>query len=212
VTSLAMIGASGRIGRAIAEEAVARGHEVRALVRAGGSGLPEGVTPVEVDLLDPLAVAAAVDGCAALISAFRPTDGDFASYRLVANSLVGAARALGSRAPRLVIVGGAGSLRHPAGGMLVEALPEDDERRPEMLGQVAALRRYRAVDDVDWAYASPSRTIEPGVRTGAYRLGGDDPLVGPDGLSRISYADYAVALVDEAETPRHVRTRFTVGY
>ncbi len=54
--------------------------------------------------------------------------------------------------------------------------------------------------------------IEPGERTGRYRLGGDDPLVGPDGRSRITYDDYAVALLDEAEAPRHDRTRFTVGY
>jgi putative NADH-flavin reductase len=208
---IAVIGATGRIGSAIAQEALHRGHDVVALVRDGGAG-PDGATAITIDLRDPTSVADAVAGSDAVISAFRPRDGDFGSYRAVAETLIGALRGLGEDAPHLVVVGGASSLNHPDGGILVEALAPDDERRPEMLGQVETLRFLRTVGDVAWAYASPSRKIEPGERTGSYRLGGDDVLVGPDGTSRISYGDYAIALVDEAERRAHAGRRFTVGY
>ena len=64
---------------------------------------------------------------------------------------------------------------------------------------------------MNWAYLSPAALLEPGERTGAYRLDGDDLVVGADGTSRISMEDLAVALLDEAERPRHHRARFTVG-
>lgn len=76
-------------------------------------------------------------------------------------------------------------------------------------GQLAA---YRAESEVDWAYLSPPALLEPGPRTGRYRLGADDLFVDESGTSRITNADLAVALLDEAERPKHHRVRFTVGY
>ncbi len=116
----------------------------------------------------------------------------------------------GEDAPPLVVVGGVGSLRDAEGRLLLERVPE--ERRAENVGQKAALDFYRTVSDVRWTYVSPPGRIEPGERCGTYRVGVDELLVGADDVSAISMEDYAVALVDEIETPRHVGRRFTVGY
>ena len=75
-----------------------------------------------------------------------------------------------------------------------------------------ALNRLRAEPALDWTFLSPSAVIAPGERTGKFRLGKDEVLIGPDGKSRISIPDYAIALVDELERPGHIRQRFTVGY
>ncbi len=90
--------------------------------------------------------------------------------------------------------------------------PED--YKPDALGQFQALDAYRALgDDVTWTYLSPPPVhFAPGERTGRYRTGLDRPVVGDDGHACISYEDYAVALVDEIENPRHLNRRFTVGY
>jgi len=74
------------------------------------------------------------------------------------------------------------------------------------------LNRLRAERELDWTFLSPSRDFPSGDRTGKFRLGGDDLLVGADGRSWISKEDYAIALLDEVEHPRHSRQRFTVGY
>jgi putative NADH-flavin reductase len=70
----------------------------------------------------------------------------------------------------------------------------------------------RAEAGVDWAYLSPAALLEPGERTGNYRLGTDELLVDAEGNSTISMEDLAVALLDEAEQPKHHRTRFTAAY
>ncbi|MGA7610618.1 MAG: NAD(P)-dependent oxidoreductase, partial [Xanthobacteraceae bacterium] len=76
----------------------------------------------------------------------------------------------------------------------------------------SALNALRAEPSLDWTFLSPSAVIAPGERTGKFRLGKDTVLIGADGKSRISIPDYAIALVDELENPRHIRQRFTVGY
>jgi uncharacterized protein len=78
-------------------------------------------------------------------------------------------------------------------------------------GHRDALNTYRLSDRL-WTYLSPAEQIYPGERTGRFRIGGNQPVVDADGQSRISYEDCAVAIIDEAELPRHVQRRFTVGY
>ena len=80
------------------------------------------------------------------------------------------------------------------------------------VAQKAALDYYRTVKDVSWTYFSPAMQISPGTRTGKFRLGGDQIVKDAQGQSRISIEDYAVAMIDEAEKPAHVRQRFTIGY
>ena len=140
-------------------------------------------------------LAAGKDVIVSAVGSARAKDPDTTLYRKAAESLVGALRKLGEKAPRLLVVGGAGSLLNKEGVMLLERLPP--ERRPESLGQKAALDYYRTVSDVQWTYFSPAGRIEPGERTVKFRLGEDQVVVDERGESRISTEDYAVAMIDD---------------
>jgi putative NADH-flavin reductase len=113
-----------------------------------------------------------------------------------------------------LVVGGAASLTVPGsdGTTVVDGPDFPVELRPIALACAEQLEVVRGSDDVDWVYLSPPAVLEPGVRTGRYRVGRDELLVGADGASYISMEDFAVALIDEVEQRRHSRTRFTVGY
>ncbi|NJO12319.1 MAG: NAD(P)-dependent oxidoreductase, partial [Gammaproteobacteria bacterium] len=123
---------------------------------------------------------------------------------------VEALRSLGDTAPRLIVVGGVGSLQDASGALVLERVPA--ARKPEHLGQKAALDFYRTVEDVRWTYVSPPAVIAPGERTGRYRTALDELVRDEQGNSRISMEDYAVALLDEVESPRHIGRRFTAAY
>ena len=110
------------------------------------------------------------------------------------------------------MVGGAGSLEVAPGQRLVDQPFFHAEWKPEALGGAAFLEALRAEPDLDWTFLSPSALFVPGERTGVFRLGDDQLLTAADGKSSISFEDYAVALVDELETPQRRRRRFTVGY
>jgi putative NADH-flavin reductase len=125
-------------------------------------------------------------------------------------ALVEAARAAGVR--RLVIVGGAGSLEVAPGQAVVDQPGFPEAVVAEARAHSDALDFYRTVDDLDWTYISPAADIAPGARTGVFRLGGDQLLTDEHGNSRISAEDYAIALVDELETPAHPRARMSVAY
>jgi uncharacterized protein len=105
-----------------------------------------------------------------------------------------------------------GSLEVAPGVQLVDSGAIPDEWKPGVLGLREALYLLRAEPDLEWTFLSPSATIAPGERTGRFRLGTDQLLMDADGQSRISVEDYAVAMVDELEDPKHIRMRFTVGY
>ena len=128
--------------------------------------------------------------------------------------LIATVRAAG--VPRYLVVGGAGSLEvalgdFPLGLLLIDAPNFPEAYKPEAAAGCVFLDLLRAEDQLDWTFLSPSALFEPGERTGKFRLGGDALLVGEHG-SRISFEDFAVALVDEIERPAHHRQRFTVGY
>jgi putative NADH-flavin reductase len=106
----------------------------------------------------------------------------------------------------LVFVGGAGSLRSESGLRLVDLPDFPAEWRPAALVLAATLDVLRAAGDVNWTFFSPAPVIAPGERTGRYVLGTDEPVGG-----QVSIEDYAVALVDELEQPKHERARFTVA-
>jgi putative NADH-flavin reductase len=113
---------------------------------------------------------------------------------------------------RLLVVGGAGSLEVRPGVALLDTPEFPAAAKEEATRGKAALNALRAENGLDWTFLSPSAVIGPGERTGKFRLGGDALLVGTDGKSRISIPDYAIAMVDELENPRHVQRRFTAGY
>ena len=200
---IALIGASGNVGKRILNELVSRNHQVTAIVR-DPSKVPAqaGVTAVRGDVSDPASLAALLKGHDAVVSSVRFLDSDPAR-------LVDAVRAAGVK--RYLVVGGAASLFVAPGKRLLDQPDFPDAYKAEATAGAAFLDALRGVADLDWTFISPSAMFVPGERTGRFRLAKDELLVSEKG-STISYEDFAVALVDEIERPAHVRQRFTVGY
>ncbi|MBG7621713.1 NAD(P)-dependent oxidoreductase [Herbaspirillum sp. AP02] len=201
---IALIGASGNVGSRIVDEALRRGHNVVAIARnAGQLAQRTGVTVVAADVKDAAGLASAIKGADVVVSSGR-----FTSFG--AADLLPAVKAAGVK--RLAIVGGAGSLEIAPGKALIDTPEFPEEYKPEASGGRDFLNALRGEQELEWTFLSPSALFIAGERTGQFRLGQDQLLVGADGKSWISYEDFAVALLDELEQPKHVRTRFTVGY
>ena len=114
-------------------------------------------------------------------------------------------------AARYLVVGGAASLEVAPGKRLLDHPDFPEIYRAEATRGAETLAYLRSIDDLDWTFLSPSAMLVPGDRTGTFRLGKDELLTGENGSS-ISFEDYANAMVDEVESPKHIRQRFTVGY
>lgn len=212
---IGVIGGNGMIGQRIVREALGRGHHVTAIVRDPSrvDATHERLQLRQGDVLDKAQISRLIAGQDVVVSAVgsaRAKTPEPSLYRETAESLVSVLRGLGEQAPSLIVVGGVGSLKNASGQLLLELVPP--ERKPEHLGQKAALDYYSTVHDVSWTYVSPPGIIKPGERTGVFRLGDDTLVVNDKGESLITMEDYAVAIVDEAENPRHAGRRFTVGY
>jgi putative NADH-flavin reductase len=211
---IAVIGAAGNIGRRIVREALDRGHQVTAVGRHAPKQDPDDakLSTAVADVTNPDEVANVVQGHDAIVSAVGPAhDGSQPTF------LVDAARALmdgarRGRVKRLVTVGGAGSLFVSPGLQLVDTPTFPAAWKGVANAHRDALGVFRAVVDLDWTYVSPAAFIEPGTRTGKFRIGGDDLLVDASGQSKISMEDFAIAIVDELEQPRAIRRRITVAY
>ncbi|WP_042374376.1 NAD(P)-dependent oxidoreductase [Streptacidiphilus neutrinimicus] len=215
MAKIAVLGARGAIGSRIVTEALSRGHQVTAVVRDPAVySAVEGVTAVRAgDALDPASVASVAAGQDVLVSAIGGGDGPghAALIEPAAQSLVQGLRGLGADAPRLIAVGGAGSLETAPGVKVWDAPGLPDWLLQIIHAHGDAQAYYNTVDDVTWTVLSPAGLIQPGERTGAYRTGTEQLVVDADGESRISTEDYAVALVDEIERPANLGRRFTVG-
>lgn len=214
---LVVFGATGNVGRAVAAEALRRGHTVVGVVRdpAATPASDAGVTLVAGDATDAASVAAVARGADAVVSAIspRPNARGLAAPSLVANAraLVAGLRDAGVR--RVLYVGGAGSLEVAPGQALMDQPGFPDAYRAEAVQGRDALAVWRSeAAGLDWTYLSPAAEIGPGERTGTYRTTGDAFLADDAGRSRISFADYAVAVLDELEHSRHVGRRFGVAY
>lgn len=210
---IALIGASGFIGSTLRDEALRRGHAVTALV-----GHPErlqpapGLTARRADVMDTDALAQALRGHDAVLSAFsgHAQQDIYAYYMQGFHSILDAVKVAG--VPRFLIVGGAASLETAPGKLLFDSPDFPEAYRPTAQGALDALRALRREDTLDWTMLSPAAEIFPGERSGAFRLGGDALLADGEGRSRISTGDYAAAMIDELETPAHSRQRFCVAY
>jgi len=211
--NIALIGATGFIGSALREELLARGHRVTAIV-SHPEKLPAAahLTAVACDVADTAALAAKLRGHDAVMSAFSGhAQSDVEGYYVKGiRSIIAAAKEAGT--PRLLVVGGAGSLEVAPGQQLLDTPGFPAAYRGSAEGARQALLLLRDEPHLNWTMLSPSAVIAPGERTGRFRLGGDQLLSDPKGESRISVQDYAAAFVDELEKPAHVRRRFTVGY
>ena len=204
MSKIAIIGATGRAGSQLLEEALRRGHTVTAIARnTGAIAARPGLTVKQVDALDAAALQQAVSGNDVVISAAH-----FAT--LPAADVIGPVKQAGVK--RLLVVGGAGSLLLPGGGRLIDSEGFPAEYKVESAAGAAFLDTLRQEEVLDWTFLSPSAEFVETERTGTFRLGQNDLLVSSEGRSWISFADFAIALIDEVETPKHSRQRFTVGY
>lgn len=214
---IALIGATGFVGAAVLQELLSRGHEVSALVRSPEKlAARAGLTPVRVDVRDAAAVATAVHGADAVISAYNPgwnAPELYAEFMRGHDAIVDGVKRAGLH--RLLVVGGAGSLYVSPGVQFVDTLAFLDHVPPNIVPGARAARdaltALRGETTLDWSLISPPAALAPGERSGRYRVGGDDLLFAGDAPAGISVADLAVAIVDEIEQPRHVRQRFTVA-
>lgn len=210
---IALIGATGYVGSKLLDEALARGHAVTALVtRPEKLAERAGVTAVKSDVLDEAALAEQLRGMDAVITAFSGhAQADVLDYFLQGfRAIVAATKAAG--VPRLLAVGGAGSLEVAPGVQLVDTPEFPAQWKGTAEGARQALALLREESDLDWTMLSPAAHLEPGTRTGKFRLGTDALLVDDEGHSRISLEDYAVAMIDELERPAHRQARFAVAY
>jgi putative NADH-flavin reductase len=214
---IVLFGATGNIGQRITAEALRRGHQVVGVVRD-----PERVqspdprvTLVKGDATDASSVARVSQGADVIVSAISPRPN---ARGLPAPSLSVAAKALldGARkatVKRLLAVGGAGSLELAPGKRLMDAPGFPEAYKAEAKEGSDSLDVYRSQGKgLDWTFLSPAAEIHPGERTGKYRMTSDQFLTDDKGKSSISYEDYAVALLDELERPKHAGKRFGVAY
>lgn len=210
--NVVVFGATGMIGAAVVTELLDRGHRVTAVGRHGGGPTDRpGLTAAVGDVTDPASVTELVQGADAVVTAVRPAPGE-GPDRVVsaARTLVAALPAAGVH--RLLVVGGAGGLQVAPGVRVVDDPGFDPAYRPFSLAHVDALAVYvAAATCLDWTMVCCPRLIEPGERTGRYRVGGEQLLSDDAGLSRISTADYALALVHELEQAAHPRARISVA-
>jgi putative NADH-flavin reductase len=203
--NIALIGASGNIGSKITEELLSRGYNVTAIARNPEKvDASERVTPVAGDILQPQQLAETLKGHDAVICAasFIPNESE---------KLLEAIRLSGVN--RYLMVGGAASLLNEDGIKVWETLEGLPDGVMNYIQEgMRALDLLKEADDFDWTFLSPAVVIGPGERTGKFRLGKDNVVADDNGESKISYDDYAIALVDELEQGNNIKARFTLGY
>ena len=210
---VAIIGASGFIGSYVRDEALARGHQVTAIVRH-----PEKITVqdprlnvVKADILegrlDELVKGhdAVISGYSAGRSSSRVYDEQIEGYK----AIISAVKKSGIK--RLLVVGGASTLEVSPGVQLIDTM-SPEQITQGMLATREMLYMLRKEKELEWTFLSPAATIAPGERTGHYRVGKDELVKNKEGESKVSTRDYAVAMLDELENPQHIRERFTIAY
>ncbi|MFC5862631.1 NAD(P)-dependent oxidoreductase [Acidicapsa dinghuensis] len=207
---VALYGATGKAGSRILAELLSRGHQVTAVVRTPSKlATQPSLTVVQGDVSSAEAIAAKIKGFDAVIDSFGPPADDTDQVITVTQHFVDAVTQ--AEVPRLIVVGGAGSLEVAPGVTVISSGHIPAQWLPIAVSHDKALALLKK-SDINWTYFSPAGFFEPGERTGKFRLGKDQLIVGSDGASRISLEDYAIALVDELEKPQNERARFTIGY
>ncbi|MBP1996623.1 NAD(P)-dependent oxidoreductase [Paenibacillus eucommiae] len=206
---IGIIGATGKAGSLITKEAISRGHEVTAIVRDASKLTEQAAAVLEKDV-------------------FQLTSDDLNSFDVVVNAFGGspgkehlhveAGRILiealtGAPNTRLIVVGGAGSLFVDEAQTLrvLDTAEFPKEYLATAQNQGENLKDLQKADNLKWTFISPAAFFDPqGKRTGAYQKGKDNLMVNSKGQSYVSYADYAIAVLDEIENPQHINERFTL--
>ena len=207
---IALYGATGKAGSRILAELLSRGHQVTAIARNPGKLTAQpGLNIVEGDVSSVEAIAGKIKGADAVVSSYGPPAYDTDQLLPATQNLIDAVKK--TDVPRLIVVGGAGSLEVAPGVTIIESGHLPQEWLAIAVSHANVLKMIQA-SDINWTYFSPAAFFEPGERTGKFRLGKDALIADEKGNSRISLEDYAIALVDELEKPQHERQRFTIGY
>ena len=204
---LAVVCANGKAGKLIVKEALNRGLDVTAVVRGGNQ--TEAAQVIRKDLFR--LTADDLKGFDVVIDAFGAWTEDTLPQH--STSLKHLCDVLSGTDTRLLVVGGAGSLYvNPEHTACVADGPDfPDAFRPLAAAMAKALGELRARGDVKWTYLSPAGDFQAdGERTGQYILGGEELTLNARGESVISYADYAIAMVDEAVSGSHIQQRISV--
>lgn len=213
---IVLIGANGFVGSAILNEALNRGIKVTAVVRNPDSIKISNtnLTIVKADVSNADKVAELSTGFDTVISAYNPGWRNPNIYKdtlKVYPQILEGTKKAGVK--RLLIVGGAGTLFVAPGLTVMDsgAIPSEIMDGVKSLAEFY-LNTLLNEKEIDWVFFSPAGIIEPGERTGNYRLDKDNLILDKKGESKISVQDYAKAMIDEFETPAHHKERFTIGY
>ena len=205
---IVLYGASGNAGTRILRELQSRGHDVTAAVRHPEK-LPANTRSIRDDLANVDQIARTIAGADAVVSAYAPPQADPDQVVAVTERQIAAVRKAG--VPRLLVVGGAGSLEVAPGVTLLASGHVPEAWVPIVTSHAKALNILKA-SDINWTYFSPAAFFEAGERTGKFRLGKTNLIADDKGNSRISFEDYAIALADELEKPAHERSQMSIGY
>ena len=211
---VAIIGATGFVGRRVVDEALARGLQVTAIARQK-KDLPDNanLTIAQGDVADGPWLAQQLAGHDVVISAYNP---GWAEADLYEKTAKGAQQILAavkqSAVKRLLYVGGAGSLEVAPGVELVDTPQFPENIRPGAQAVRDLRNALKKETQLDWTYLSPAALLEPGKRTGQFRLGTTQLLMKGDAPANISVEDLAVAIIDEVEKPQFIKAQFTAAY
>jgi putative NADH-flavin reductase len=203
--NIVVIGATGAIGSRIVDEALRRGHKVTATSRDPANKLATrtGMTAKAVNAADVAATAAVLRRHDAAVVSVKWNEADI-------HQVLDAIRKSGVK--RCLFVIGAGSLIRKDGRTHFEHMAEKGIQPPTSKPAALAFEEMKKANDLEWTAISPAASIQPGERTGKFRLGLDHLVEDAEGESRISREDFAIAILDELEKPRHVHKRFTAAY
>ncbi|MFJ9089808.1 NAD(P)-dependent oxidoreductase [Streptomyces sp. NPDC102384] len=212
--NITVLGATGMVGSRLVTEAALRRHHVVAASRRPLETTNPGITSIAVDANTAgqhgVALDTALDKADAAVLAIRPAPGQEDSIAPLTSAVLDATARAGIR---LLVVGGAGPLKSP--GRPGRLVIDDPDHVPTQWRAIAGasttqLRTCDEHENTNWTYLSPPAVLEPGTRTGSYRRGTTTLLTDPDGTSRISVEDLAIAVLDELERPSGER-HFTVA-
>lgn len=206
---IAIIGASGKAGSLIVKEAISRKHDVTAIVRDSAKVQEQGVTVIEKDLFS-LKVED-IQAFDVVVNAFGAPAGQEHLHVEAGRALIELMK--GAPQTKLLVIGGAGSLFVDE-AKTIRVLDTPDfpkEFLATASSQSKNLEDLQQANDIQWTFVSPSAFFDAeGKRTGSYKAGKDNLLVNGKGESYVSYADFAIAVLDEIENPQHTNERFTV--
>lgn len=205
---IGVIGASGKAGNLILKEALQRAHQVTAIVRDASKLSDKSVDVIEKNIFD--LTSEDIKAFDVVVNAFGAPLGEEQAHVDAGHALIQALKGTNTRA---IIVGGAGSL-YVDENKSVKVIDTPDfpvAFKPTAKGQARNLKELQETTDITWTFISPSAVFDAeGKKTGSYQSGKDQLLVNSKSESYISYADFAIAVLDEIENPQHLNERFVV--